>query len=98
LVDGKYKASDSIATNYNHLKVKLKKEGIVARPMKLLRKTSATKIESNKEYGRYAAYFLGHSPRTIKDKHYAAPSGDLFDEIVDWLGSWYGYANPDRKC
>ena len=92
--DGKYRTSDNIATNYNHLKKRLKAKGVEARPLKLLRKTSATRIESHREYGRYVSHFLGHSPRTIKDRHSSAPSQELFDEITEWLGAWYGYAGP----
>jgi integrase len=92
--DGKYRTSDNIATNYNWLKERLKTKGLEVKPLKLLRKTSATKIESHREYGRYVSHFLGHSPRTIKDRHYSAPSQELFDEIVEWLGAWFGYAGP----
>ena len=93
LVDGKYKSNDSIATNYNHLKARLKKadEESVPKPLKLLRKTSATRIESHEHYGRYVSHFLGHSPRTIKDRNYAAPSDQLFEEIIIWLGRDYGF-------
>jgi len=88
LVDGKLRKADNIASCYVHLK---KKTGI-KKPLKLLRKTSATLIESHPQYGRYKQHFLGHSPRSIADKHYAAASDSLFDEIVLWLGKQYGYA------
>jgi integrase len=91
LIDGRLSKADNIASCYVHLK---KKTGI-RKPLKLIRKTSASLIESHKEYGRYKSHFLGHSPRTIADKHYAAPSVPLFDEIVDWLGRQYGFvASP----
>jgi hypothetical protein len=38
------------------------------------------------------SHFLGHSPRTMKDRHYAAPATELFDKAVLWLGKQYGLA------
>ena len=84
--DGKTHSSDNIATNFNRLRGKLG----ICKSLDKLRKTSATKIESHREYGRYKIHFLGHSPRTLADKHYAAPSVDLFDETLAWLGEQYG--------
>jgi hypothetical protein len=66
-------------------------------PMKLLRKTSATLIESHELYGRYTGHFLGHAPSTIAERHYAAPSMDLFDRIVLWLGDQYGKVVTDLQ-
>jgi hypothetical protein len=80
--DGKLHTTDSIATNFRRLRDKTD----IQKPLDLLRKTSATLIESHKEYGRYKTHFLGHSPKSIADKHYAAPSVELFDEVVLWLG------------
>lgn len=84
--DGKTHSSDNIASNFNRLRDKLG----VGKSLDKLRKTSATKIESHREYGRYKIHFLGHSPRTLADKHYAAPSRDLFDEVLAWVGKQYG--------
>jgi integrase len=89
LVSGKLKKADNIASCYVHLK---KKTGI-RKALKLIRKTSASKIEGHKEYGRYKTHFLGHSPRTVADRHYAAPSVELFDEIIGWLGRQYGFVS-----
>ena len=84
--DGKTHSSDNIASNFNRLRGKLG----IAKSLDKLRKTSATKIESHAYYGRYKGHFLGHSPRTIAEKNYAAPSKELFDEILAWLGEQYG--------
>ena len=54
-------------------------------PVKAFRSISATLLESHESYGRYKTHFLGHSPKGVADKHYAAPSGRLFDEIISWL-------------
>jgi hypothetical protein len=54
-------------------------------PLKALRSVAATIIESHREYGRYKQHFLGQAPQTIADRHYSAPSQELFDEIIEWL-------------
>lgn len=86
LVNGKLVKADNIASNFAHLKRRLK----FKKPMKQLRKTAATMLESHEVYGRFVTHFLGHSPRTVAAKHYAAPSQTLFDEAVLWLGHQLG--------
>lgn len=54
-------------------------------PLKAFRSVAATLLESHPTYGRYKGHFLGHSPKSIADKHYAAPSPELFDQAVNWL-------------
>jgi integrase len=54
-------------------------------PLKALRSVSATLLESHPVYGRCTTLFLGHSPKTLKDRHYAAPPQALFDEALGWL-------------
>jgi integrase len=87
LIDGKLVKSDNIRSNFAHLQKRLK----FKKSLKLLRKTAATMLESHPVYGRYTSHFLGHSPRSIKDKHYAAPSQELFDEAIAWLGQQFGF-------
>jgi hypothetical protein len=53
--------------------------------LKALRSVAATILESHREFGRYKSHFLGHSPRSLGDRHYAAPSRGLFDEVLLWL-------------
>jgi len=84
--DGKRSKVDAIKSNFVHLQ---RKTGL-AYPLKLFRKSSATLLESHEFYGRYVGHFLGHSPRGIAERHYAAPSEDLFDRAVVWLGLQYG--------
>jgi integrase len=82
LVNGRLQKTDGFTSNYAHLKRRLK----FTKPMKQLRKTAATLLESHETYGRLTAHFLGHSPRSMKDRHYAAPPQELFDKAVLWLG------------
>jgi integrase len=87
LAEGRLVKADNVASCYAWLKKRAKFD----KPLKQVRKTSASLIESHREYGRYKDHFLGHSPRGMANRHYAAPSVELFDEIVKWLGKQYGF-------
>jgi integrase len=87
LVNGELVKSDNIRSNYAHLVKKLKGFN---KPPKLLRKTAASLLDSHPEFGRYSQLFLGHSPRTVADRHYISPSQERFDEAVLWLGRQLG--------
>lgn len=82
LRNGKLVKADGFASNFVHVKKRLK----LQRSLKQLRKLGATLLEGHKDYGRFKSYFLAHSPRTVADRHYASPSQALFDEAVLWLG------------
>ena len=79
--DGAVRKQDSISGS-------VRKLGL-AKPIKLLRKTSATLLDGHEVYGRYADYFLGHSPRSIIDRHYRVPSDELFRQALGWLREQY---------
>jgi integrase len=54
-------------------------------PLKGLRTFAATLLESHPTFGRCTSLFLGHSPKSIKDRHYAAPPQVLFNQALQWL-------------
>ncbi len=95
-VEGKLVSCNSVESNYTNLKRKVsqasKNKGLPAftKSLSLIRKTSASLIGSESGYVSFVPHFLGHSPRTVADKHYHAPAKELFDEIVTWLGRKYG--------
>jgi hypothetical protein len=89
LASGKLKQCDSIATLFRHLRERLKLSGD-RKSLKVFRKTSGTRLKSNKDYRDLRFFFLGHSARTIADRHYAAESQELLDEAVGWLRQEYG--------
>jgi hypothetical protein len=91
--DGHLVKADNIASNFAHLKRRLK----FKKPLKLLRKTGATILDSHPEFSRYSTLFLGHSPRSIKDRHYSAPSQDRFDAAVAWLGQQLGQSGRGKE-
>jgi integrase len=61
--------------------------GKVTIPLKAFRSISATLLESHPEHARYTSHFLGHSAKSLKDKHYAAVSQERFDAALMWLRS-----------
>ena len=62
------------------------------KPLKLLRKTGSSKLAEHPAYKYYAQYYLGHSPKTIADRHYVQPSQVEFDQAIQWLGSQFGFS------
>jgi integrase len=84
-VNGHTKKKDNVRSAYNRLATKLK----IDKPLKLLRKTAATKLGGNAKYSRFAQYFLGHAPTSVADRHYVAPSEKQFDDAVRWLGKQF---------
>ena len=88
-VNGRLVASDQFARMFQELRDKIG----FRKQLKQLRKTSASLLESHPVYGRFVGLFLGHAPATMKEKHYAAPPQDLFDEAVNWLGKQLGFVD-----
>lgn len=76
--DGKAKIKDLVGLRW-------KRYGKATILLKQYRSIAATALESHEHFGRYVSHFLGHSAKSIKDKHYAAPSQKLFDKALDWL-------------
>ncbi len=85
--DGKRSKVDSIKSNYIHVTDRLD----LTAPMKLIRKTSASLLASHPVHQRFDSHFLGHSPRSIADRHYVRPDQSLFDQALSWLGQQYGF-------
>jgi integrase len=83
---GRWSRSDSVRSCLRNYMVKAK----IDRPVKALRATAASKLAEHKDYKFYVQYFLGHSPRTVADKHYVVPSRREFDEAVAWLETALG--------
>jgi len=76
--EGKPKVKDLVHLawkRYGKCKIKLKD----------FRSVASTLLDDHKEYGRYGSYFLGHSPKSLKDKHYTVPSQVVFDKALLWL-------------
>jgi integrase len=78
---------DGIKSNLVHLQKRLG----VTKPLKSFRKTSSSMLDGHGEFSRYAQFFLGHSGRTVAERHYVKPNQGQFDRAVDWLRRQYGF-------
>lgn len=81
--------SDRFSSSWGRFQRRMRGQGVEIPASKLIRKTSATLLESHEHFGRYYRYFLGHAPDSIADKHYVVPSREQFDKAVDWLRTQY---------
>ena len=84
--DGKIHNLDNIKKAYERACTKL---GVEVKPLKLFRKTGASKLEEHETYGRYAQFYLGHAPQSVAESRYARPSDEQFDRALKWLGEQF---------
>ena len=84
--NGKYRKNDNVKSAFNRLRRKTS----INKPLKSLKKTSATLIRGNPQYASLESLFLGHSGKTIAHRHYAQPPQDLLDQAIAWLGTEFG--------
>jgi|SRR5579884_246975 len=87
LVGEKVIRADIIETKYR----KLKKRLTFDKPLKQLRKTGSTLLDKFDPSERISTMYLGHSPRSMKDRHYSRPDQERFDEAIAWLGQQFGF-------
>lgn len=85
--DGQTHNLDNIKKAYERVCTKL---GVKIKPLKLFRKTGASKLEEHETFGRYAQYYLGHAPDSVAESRYARPSDEQFDRAISWLGEQFG--------
>lgn len=62
----------------------------IDKPLKSLKKTSASLLRDNAQFSSLEDLFLGHAPQKMSDKHYAKVPQNLLDQAVEWLGKEYG--------
>ena len=84
--EGKLRRYDPLQSAWSRPTARVK----LLKPFKLLRKTSASLLADHRQYKFYVQYFLGHSPKTVADKHYVVPSDEEFFEALGWLRKQYG--------
>ena len=91
---GKLRWRDAIRSAVRRTYIKInnarQKAGTTPMPchdLKLLRKTGADAITQNPDFGgRVADLYLGHSPRSMREKHYSNAEQAKLDEAIQWLG------------
>ena len=84
--DSKLKKNDNVKSAFDRLKHKTK----ISKPLKSLKKTSASLIRNNERFAGLESLFLGHAPQSMSEKHYAKVPQALFDGAIAWLGEEYG--------
>ena len=89
--DGRMKKNDNVRNAFNRLR---KKTG-VTKPLKSLKKTSASLIRSDPRYASLESLFLGHAPQSMSDKHYTVAPQALLDDAVIWLSTEYGLSGGE---
>ncbi len=88
--DGSLNKIDNVRSAFERLKRKTK----IKKPLKSLKKTSASLIRNNGKYAGLEGLFLGHAPQSMSDKHYTTVPQKLFDEAICWLAREYGIIEP----
>jgi hypothetical protein len=53
--------------------------------LKDYRSIGASLLDDHEVFGRYKLHYLGHSPKSVSDKHYSSPSQVQFDAAMDWM-------------
>jgi integrase len=86
--DGKYWKMDNVRNAYDRVRRKTKLD----KPFKCLKKTSASLLRNNERFGSVVSLFLGHAPRDISDRHYAAVPQQLLENGLSWL---HGHLNQN---
>ena len=84
--DGKYRKNDNVKNAFDRLRRKTN----IKKPLKSLKKTSATLIRGNPAFASLESLFLGHSGKTIAHRHYAQPPQALLDQAIGWLATEFG--------
>ena len=84
--EGKLKKIDNVASAFARLR---RKTGI-KKPLKYIRRTSATLLQSNKDFRGLDVLFLGHAPATVAERHYTQAPQQLLNDALAWLGQQYG--------
>ena len=89
--NGKLKKNDNIRNAFSRLQ---RKTGIT-KPLKSLKKTSASLIRNDPRYASLESLFLGHAPQSMSDKHYTVAPQALLDDAVIWLSTEYGLSGGE---
>jgi integrase len=79
--DGKEKEKNMVRQQWKRAQTEI--------PHKAFRSIGATVLGAETPYRFAVPHYLGHSPKSIADKSYVAPSRSQFDEIVTWLGKQF---------
>ena len=87
--DGKYSKMDNVRSAFD----RLRKKSDIDKPFKCLKKTSASRLRESQQFHSVVGLFLGHAPREVSDRFYAAAPQQLLDDAICWLRDHYASHN-----
>jgi integrase len=82
--DGKEKEKNMLRQQWKRAQTEI--------PHKAFRSVGSTLIYNNQTYRPWTGYYLGHTAKSLIEKHYAADTKEgrqEFDKIVEWLGKQF---------
>jgi integrase len=68
----------------------------IEKPLRSLKKTSASLLRNSGQFSSLRGLFLGHAPQTMADRHYTDVPQGLLDQAIQWLGSEYGLSEQQE--
>ena len=83
--DDKYQKTDNIKNAFDRLRKKVN----IKKPLKSLKKTSASLLRGDERFQGLDGLFLGHAPQSMSDKHYTLAPTKLLDRAITWLRRQY---------
>jgi integrase len=83
--DQKYRKTDNIKNAFD----RLRKNVNIKKPLKSLKKTSASLLRGDERFQGLDGLFLGHAPQSMSDKHYTLAPTKLLDRAISWLRRQY---------
>ncbi len=86
--EGKYQKTDNVKSAFDRLRKVVK----IEKPLKSLKKTSASLLRDNANFSNLEKLFLGHAPQSMSDRYYTQVPQTLFDQAIAWLGQEFGLA------
>jgi len=93
--NGKFQRTDNIKSAFTRLRKRLD----INKPLKSLKKSSASRLRNNERFNGIEDLFLGHAPRRMSDKHYTTSPEQLLDAGINWLAEEFGLTpRQTRLC
>jgi integrase len=82
---GRYRKMDNLRNAFDRLRRKTH----IDKPFKCLKKTSASLLRESQQFNSVVGLFLGHAPRDVSQRYYAADPQELLNSAIGWLRDHY---------
>ena len=83
--EGRYRKTDNLRNAFDRLRRKTH----IDKPFTSLKKTSASLLRESQQFNSVVGLFLGHAPRDVSQRYYAADPQLLLDSAIAWLHDHY---------